>query len=204
MATQSTTATGNEQANREHVAKLVRLLGSDYEGEAVTALAKLRRMLPKRGLGFNDVGQWIATPGRTTYKAAPASPPPDLSPYKHRIATLERQKDEALRALRQAQARADEAEDQAGQLVSELVATRMETRQADTPAPAEAPSRRARRWRRYVKTYALAVVAGVALAIVVHAYVPSAGAANVRDGLLSRAAMMFSPPANTQAHHPRG
>ncbi|MEC4594957.1 MULTISPECIES: hypothetical protein [Nitrospirillum] len=182
--------TDNEQANREQVAKLIRLLGSDFEGEAVTALAKLRRLLPKRGLGFNDVGQWIQSPAKVVYRTAPPPAQPDTRSLEDRILALERQREEALRALRVAQARADEAEDQAGQLVSELVAARHQAGAAAKPA--RSPKIKPRgRWRGYV----LAALVGVAATVAARAYIPSAGATGTDAGqaLLSRAALLFTP-----------
>ncbi|ASG19610.1 hypothetical protein [Nitrospirillum viridazoti] len=171
--------TDNEQANREQVAKLIRLLGSDFEGEAVTALAKLRRLLPKRGLGFNDVGQWIQSPAKVVYRTAPPPAQPDTRSLEDRILALERQREEALHALRVAQARADEAEDQAGQLVSKLVAAR------------SAKIKPRGRWRGYV----LAALVGVAATVAARAYIPPAGATGTDTGqaLLSRAALLFTP-----------
>ncbi|WP_044564295.1 hypothetical protein [Azospirillum sp. B4] len=184
----------SEQANREQVAKLVRLLGSNFEGEAVTALAKLRRLLPQRGLGFNDVGQWIQSPAKVIYREAPPPPPADRGPdariLEDRIIALERQREEALHALRTAQARAEQAEEQAGQLVSELAAAH-KARAAAKPARVITVKVPRGGWR----GYALAALLGLAAAVALRAYVPAAGAASQTGSttLLSRAALLFSP-----------
>ncbi|MBB6252497.1 hypothetical protein [Nitrospirillum iridis] len=199
--------TDSDQANRDHVAKFIRLLGSNFEGEAVTALAKLRRLLPQRGLGFNDVGQWIQSPARVIYRPVAAPPPPDARLMEDRIIALERQRAEALRALRTAQARADKAEDQAGQLVSELVAVQHQARATAVPPPPPGV-RAAPRGRRqgYAQAALLAVAGTIAVGAAVGAatgvFPPAAsptGQARPHATVTGRSAFLYPAPTNEQA-----
>ncbi|MDZ5646555.1 hypothetical protein [Nitrospirillum sp. BR 11828] len=117
--------------DREHIAKLVRLMGSEHEGEATTALRKLQGALRQRGLNFNDLGYWITQPAPTATRTGPA----DHTACNRRANDLTRQNQQLTLSLREAQAQltaaraaAQKAEARVVQLTTEGEAARRQGR----------------------------------------------------------------------------
>jgi hypothetical protein len=99
-------ASAQDGKDREHIAKLVRLMGSEHEGEATTALRKLQGALKQRGLNFNDLGQWIVQPPPASSRTGAA----DHTACVRRAHDLTQQNQQLTLRLREAQTRAEAAE----------------------------------------------------------------------------------------------
>ena len=63
------------RALRQKLAKLIRMLSSDVDGEALAAARAIVRDLNKAGLDIHDLADFVVDPARETWSAPPPKPP---------------------------------------------------------------------------------------------------------------------------------